>query len=72
MKAKENIMPLYDLTIIVGIITFPFFLITILLGMKINILPAAVRRKLHIVSALITLVCATAHVALAFYMKYLM
>ncbi|MBN1799148.1 MAG: hypothetical protein JW822_11255 [Spirochaetales bacterium] len=65
-------MQLYDFTIIIGIITFPLFLITMLLGMKINILPAAKRRKLHIISALLTLVCGTTHVALALYMKYLM
>jgi Mg2+ and Co2+ transporter CorA len=65
-------MQLYDVTIIIGIITFPLFLITMLLGMKTNILPAVKRRKLHIIFAILTLVCAGTHVALALYMKYLM
>jgi len=65
-------MQLYDVTIIIGIITFPLLLVTMLLGMKTNILPAAKRRKLHIVFALFTILSGTTHVALALYMKYLM
>jgi hypothetical protein len=61
----------YDFIVPLGITTYGLVLVTMFFGMRTKILPAATRRKVHIVLSVLTLLSATAHAALVLYIKFM-
>ncbi|MBN1523957.1 MAG: hypothetical protein JW904_05725 [Spirochaetales bacterium] len=63
-------MSIYDLVAPLGIATILLVLITAFLGLRTHIAPAKMRRKLHIIFAVIAITVALVHGGIVLYTKF--